>query len=355
MSSERLNPAAPAGLAPRLDEDVRARVRAELARRLGVELEDIRLDEPLARHCSFRVGGPAELYFAPRTSEQIRAVPALCRELGIELTVLGLGTNLIISDHGLPGLVLQIDQRFAGIACLEREQLAEEPTLGPELGGQIAEAFAGEAQSFLLVRAGTALRQVAHVAERERLTGLEFASGIPGTVGGAIYMNAGAYGYAMKDVLILSQAIDPASAATRTVIGEAHAFGYRDSRYRRSDDMIVDALFRLRHGEPQRIREQMEDFANRRRLTQPLEFPSAGSIFKRPPGHYAGKLIMDAGLQGCRFGGAEVSHKHAGFIINVGGATAADIMALIRHIQDSVLRIFGVQLETEVRFLGQEG
>ncbi|MDI9498336.1 MAG: UDP-N-acetylmuramate dehydrogenase [Bacillota bacterium] len=324
-------------------------LRQELARRLRIPQQSIRRDEPLAPHTSIGVGGPADYYIAPQDAATIHALPAVCRDLGLPLTVFGYGTNLVIADSGLRGVVLQIDRNSADIRLLA----PDDPLLALlRERGRGGHAAAAPGAAWLLASSGTALGQLAHFAQRRSLTGLEAAHGIPGSVGGAVYMNAGAYGFQMADVVVMSRALEMATGEVRARFGAEHGFDYRRSCYADSGDIILDVLICLSSGAQDEILMRMRDFNERRRASQPLDLPSAGSVFKRPTGHYAGKLIAEAGLQGTRVGDAEVSTKHAGFIVNRGRASAEDVRALVMQIQQTVDRLFGVWLTPEVRFLG---
>ncbi|MDI9469182.1 MAG: UDP-N-acetylmuramate dehydrogenase [Bacillota bacterium] len=324
-------------------------LRPELARRLGIPPAGILRDEPLSRHTSMGVGGPADYYIAPQEAATICALPAVCRELGLPLTVLGYGTNLVIADSGLRGVVLQIDRNSAAVRLLEPDDPLRSLLRERERAGLLRLAPGG---SYVLASSGTALGQLAHFAQRHSLSGLEAAHGIPGSVGGALFMNAGAYGFQMADVVVMSRALDTATGEVRVRFGEEHCFGYRHSCYAESGDIILDVVMCLPSGAPDEILARMRDFSERRRESQPLDLPSAGSVFKRPTGHFAGKLIADAGLQGTRVGDAEISTKHAGFIVNRGRASAEDVRALVMEVQRTVDRLFGVWLTPEIRFLG---
>lgn len=279
--------------------------------------------EPMSRHTTFRIGGPARYYLELTPDAPAGRVLAALRETGEPVTVIGRGSNLLVRDEGVPGVVV----------CtlgLSRVKVC---------GNRI------RAQS------GATLAQVAAAALAAGLTGAEFAAGIPGSLGGAVYMNAGAYDGQMADVTAVSEFVRPDGGEGR-LTGAEHGFGYRESAYRaRPERMIVAAELELRPGEPEVIRAKMDDFAARRREKQPLEYPSAGSTFKRPEGYFAGRLIEDCGLKGFAVGGAQVSEKHAGFLINRGGATADEMRRLIEHVQERVFQTFGVTLECEVRML----
>jgi UDP-N-acetylmuramate dehydrogenase len=207
--------------------------------------------------------------------------------------------------------------------------------------------------NYIESESGVLLSKLANMALQNGLTGLEFASGIPGTVGGAVVMNAGAYGGEMKDVVIETKYIDE-KGNINIITGEQHGFGYRTSIFQRTNKIIVNSKFKLKYGDKNKIKEEMDDLNKRRRDKQPLEMPSAGSIFRRPEGYYAGKLIQDSGLAGYSIGGAQVSPKHCGFIVNTGNATAQDVLQLIKHIQETVKSKFGVELQTEVKVVGEK-
>lgn len=278
----------------------------------------------LARYSSFRIGGDADLAVFPRSREELLTALTLLRASGLPMLVIGKGSNVVFSDDGFRGVVL-FTSEFRSI----------------RIDGNLLEADAG-----------ATLAAVANEARRASLTGLEFAHGIPGTLGGAVFMNAGAYGGCMADVCAASEYFDLESGAVGVLSGEAQAFDVRQSAYQHYPlRVILGARLSLEHGEETAILEKMTEFSERRRSTQPLEYPSAGSVFKRPAGHFAGKLIEDCGLKGTAIGGAEVSVKHAGFIVNRGGATAEDVRRLVELIRQTVLRETGVELECEIRFL----
>ena len=279
---------------------------------------------PLSAHSTFRIGGPARLALFPKTREQLLLSLSLIDRAELPLWVIGNGSNLLFPDEGLDGAVL-----FTGGW---REITVEGDTLRAS--------------------AGASLSALAKRAQEESLGSLAFAHGIPGTLGGAVLMNAGAYGGCMEQVVVSSSYYDRNSGEIRTLRGEEHGFGVRKSVYQTLPSaVILEATLRLEKGDPEEILAQMRELAAKRRSTQPLDLPSAGSVFKRPVGHYAGKLIEDCGLKGFSIGGAQVSEKHAGFIVNRGGATARDVRALISHVQECVRREFGVELEREIRFL----
>ncbi len=279
--------------------------------------------EPMARHTTFRIGGPAELMALPSSEEEVLFALRSARGLGIPAVVIGNGSNLLVRDGGIPGLTVVLGERFSAV----------------EISGN--EIFA---------QAGAPLARLAAAAQRAGLSGLEFASGIPGTVGGGTAMNAGAYGGELSQVLV-SACVLEGDSVLELSLAEME-MGYRTTRPLRRGGIMLGARFRLTSDDPAAIAERMRDLNARRRDKQPLELPSAGSVFKRPVGNFAGALIEGAGLKGTRVGGAMVSEKHAGFIVNTGGATAADVLALVRHIQAVVREKYAVDLEMEVRVLG---
>lgn len=281
-------------------------------------------EEPMKNHTTFRIGGNAEVFAAPDSADGVERVLQICREENIPCTVIGNGSNLLVGDRGVCGVVLQIYRNYASIRIEGTD---------------------------LYVQAGALLGQTAAAAAREGLTGLEFASGIPGTIGGAAAMNAGAYGGEMKDVLVWVKAIDRDGYVRQYAAAELE-LGYRTSRIQKEALVVLEVKLTLQQGDPVKIRERMEELKEQRIAKQPLEYPSAGSTFKRPEGYFAGKLIMDAGLRGFSVGDAQVSEKHCGFVINRGNATAADVMALVSQVQTIVEEKFGVQLELEVRRIG---
>ena len=290
----------------------------------GLELRD---NEPMYRHTTFRVGGPVTLMALPRSVEELSTVVSLAKEAGIEPFFLGRGSNLLVADRGAEAFLIKL----AG--GLDRLELLGENSL--------------------YVGAGVTLAQAAVFALEHALTGLEFAHGIPGTLGGGGFMNAGAYDGELSQVISWADVLDETGRRFR-LEGPDLELGYRTSVFSRKPWVVTGARLDLTPGDPAAIRARMEDLSHRRRSKQPLEFPSAGSTFKRPAGHFAGALIQEAGLKGVRIGGAQVSEKHAGFVVNTGGATSDDILSLIRLVRDTVLEKTGVLLEPEVRMLGCE-
>ena len=290
-------------------------------------LPDLRIakEEPMSRHTSFRIGGPARRMAFPTSGAQLVLLLSFAQECGARPLVIGRGTNLLCPDAGLDRLVVET----SGLARLEP---------GPE-------------PDTILAEAGVSLARLGEFACRQGLTGLEFAHGIPGSVGGGLCMNAGAYGGEMKQVVAGVSALFP-EEGVRTLTGEEMAFGYRRSLLTDHPEAVVlHAVFHLTPGDPYTIRSHMRELMDRRRNSQPLEWPSAGSTFKRPEGYFAGTLIDQCGLKGLTVGGAQVSEKHAGFVINRGGATCADVEELIAQIQRQVLDRTGVTLEPEVKII----
>ncbi len=288
--------------------------------------DQIFLQEPLSRHTTFRIGGPADCLVEIRRKEEIGPVIRFAEKEGLPWFILGRGSNLLVSDEGYHGIVLHISPEMNQV----------------HIDGNRVTAQAGILNS-----------QLASILQKEGLAGFEFAAGIPGTLGGGIYMNGGAYGGEMKDILESVTALTP-SGEIVVLPKESLKLGYRDSIFQHEPLIILEAEMLFAPGDPEEILAKMQDLMDRRVSKQPLEWPSAGSVFKRPVGYFAGGLIEQAGLKGCRVGGAEVSQKHAGFIINVGGATAEDVVGLIRRIQQVVEEQTGVHLEPEMRILKEE-
>lgn len=286
--------------------------------------EKVRINEPMNRHTTFRIGGPADYFLLPSSSEEVKGILEICKEESLQYFILGNGSNLLVSDEGYRGVIIQLYRNYGGLTV------------------EGTEIRAG---------AGVLLSQIAAAARNESLTGFEFAGGIPGTLGGAVVMNAGAYGGELKDVLKEAVVMDR-EGNIFTVPVEKLAMGYRTSLVKTAGYLVLEAVIFLKKGSQEEIRDTMKDLADRRISKQPLEYPSAGSTFKRPEGYFAGKLIMDAGLRGYQVGGAQVSEKHCGFVINKGNATAADVCRLMADVQAKVQEQFGVTLEPEVKFLG---
>lgn len=308
---------------PKGDNDMKQTVAQKLTEIL--DKEDALFQEPMKNHTTFRIGGNADVLALPRTVKQLQEVLQLAKEAAVPYYIIGNGSNLLVSDGGIRGIVIQIYRNMSQFS-------AENNTV--------------TAQSGIL------LSRLAKEAAGAGLTGLEFAAGIPGTLGGAVAMNAGAYGPEMKDVVTQVVYLDEA-AEVRRISGESCRFGYRSSRFIDGSCIVLEAQLELSHGNIAEIRAKMEDLAQRRSSKQPLELPSAGSTFKRPPGDFAGRLIEEAGLKGFQIGGAAVSEKHSGFVVNLGKATAKDVRMLIAHIQKAVQEKFGILLEPEVKMIGE--
>lgn len=298
--------------------------RKRLVEELG--LSNYTFDFPMAEITSFRIGGPADLLVEAENPTELVNVVEYCRRENIPWLLVGLGSNLLVRDGGIRGTVVRLGKGFHYVR-VEGEQLK-----------------AG---------AGTALGRVAEVAAAHGLSGLEFASGIPGSIGGAVFMNAGAYGGEIAQVLTAAYLYHPGVGFYHRTREEL-AFGYRQSLLQKEGQIVLEGLFTLSRREEGEIREKMGEYNRRRKEKQPLEFPSAGSIFKRPPGAFVGRLITEAGLKGKRIGDAQVAEKHAGFIVNRGRATARDVLALIALIREEVEKRTGIKLETEVRVVGEE-
>lgn len=282
------------------------------------------LDEPLKKHTTFRIGGPAKYFCLPKNWEQLAKVIKACREFEENYYILGNGSNILVSDQGYPGVVIQLFRNCNEVRIEGTRLYAD---------------------------AGALLVKISHLAAQEGLTGLEFASGIPGTIGGALVMNAGAYGGEMKDVVREALVLTEEGERLR-LSGEQLELGYRTSSVARKHQIVLEAILELERGDKASIEARMKELKEARTEKQPLEYPSAGSTFKRPEGYFAGKLIMDAGLRGFCVGDAQVSEKHCGFVINRGNATAKDVLALVSHVQKEVRNQFGVELELEVKLLG---
>ena len=283
------------------------------------------VNEPMASHTTFRIGGPADYFVMPETVEEVAAVLKLCKEEEMPYFILGNGSNLLVGDKGFRGVVIQLYKNF--------DELQIEGTT-------------------VTAKSGAMLIRVAKESGKAGLTGLEFASGIPGTIGGAMVMNAGAYGGEMKDV-VSAVAVHTKDGEIKTLTGEEMNFRYRGSVVEDEGYIVLEAVMELKKGNLEEIQARIEELSIQRKTKQPIEYPSAGSTFKRPEGYFAGKLIQDSGLRGYKVGGAQVSEKHCGFVINAGGATAADVMQLMQDVSDKVNAQFGVTLEPEVKRIGE--
>ena len=298
----------------------------ELSRIAGADR--VKTEEPMSRHTSFRIGGPAQFFVEPDV-DAVEAVIACCKRRQVPWTVIGNGSNLLVSDAGISGVVIALGRRAAAIG------------IGAE----------ADPRTVITAEAGALLSVLANRACEAGLTGLEFAAGIPGSVGGAVVMNAGAYGGEIADVILEAQVLT-AAGKVQVWSREKLELSYRHSSVMDTGAVVLRAVFSLEPGDPEKIRERMEELRRSRLDKQPLEYPSAGSTFKRPEGYFAGKLIMDAGLRGYRVGDAQVAEKHCGFVINRGNATARQVCDLMRDVTERVREAFGVTLEPEVRLLG---
>ena len=290
-----------------------------------VTKQNVLTDEPMCDHTTFKIGGKADVFVSIINEHEILRLLELLRSRQIPFFILGNGSNILVSDEGYRGVIIEIGSAYSGVRMLD---------------------------DIVIAKAGTTMAKLSHFAMENDLTGLEFASGIPGTVGGGIIMNAGAYGGEMRQITYRVKAVTPSGEVIYLSNADME-FEYRNSKAKKEGYIILQAEFRLHRGEKSVIESIMRDLAKKRRDKQPLEYPSAGSTFKRPQGYYAGKLIADAGLKGLSVGGAQVSEKHAGFLINTGSATAADMYELINQVRTKVKEAYSVVLEPEVRFLGE--
>ena len=286
--------------------------------------ENISIKEPMKKHTTFRIGGEADLFLRMENPHQLKEVQNYLQKLGMPYYILGNGSNLLVSDEGYRGVILEIADKMNTIRV--------------------------EGNS-IIAQAGALMSKIAHVAYEHGLTGFEFAAGIPGTIGGGVVMNAGAYGGELKYVVTTVEVLDQ-NGEFLSLDNQTMEFGYRTSILKKHPFIVTEVRMELQEGCKDEIKATMDDLAAKRREKQPLEYPSAGSTFKRPEGHFTGKLIMDAGLRGYQVGGAQVSEKHCGFVINKGEATAADVKQLIADVQQEVKKQFDVELEPEVIFLG---
>ena len=288
--------------------------------------ENIKINEPMSKHTSFKTGGPAEIYIIGKTLEQIQEVLKYSNQNNIQLYIIGNGSNLLVSDEGIKGIVLKI-----AVDNIE--------TLESDFG--------------VLVKAGAGVKimALAQILKKDGITGFEELAGIPGTMGGANYMNAGAYGKELKDIIVSTKAINKETGEIETLKNEEQELNYRSSIFKNRKYIIIETMLNLQKGIPEEIERKMNDFLNQRKEKQPIEYPSAGSTFKRGEGFITAKLIDECGLKGYQIGGAQISEKHAGFIINKNNATSKDILDLIKYTKKKVFEKFGVQIEEEVEII----
>ena len=288
--------------------------------------ENIKINEPMSKHTSFKTGGPAEIYIIGKTLEQIQAVLKYSNQNNIQLYIIGNGSNLLVSDEGIKGIVLKI-----AVDNIE--------TLESDFG--------------VLVKAGAGVKimALAQILKKDGITGFEELAGIPGTMGGANYMNAGAYGKELKDIIVSTKAINKETGEIETLKNEEQELKYRSSIFKNRKYIIIETMLNLQKGIPEEIERKMSNFSNQRKQKQPIEYPSAGSTFKRGEKFITAKLIDECGLKGYQIGGAQISEKHAGFIINKNNATSKDILDLIKYTKKKVFEKFGVQIEEEVEII----
>ena len=287
-----------------------------------ISVYQLKFDEPMSKHTSFRIGGNAEVFAMPQSREALASLLQTAAAKGIKPAILGAGTNVLAPDEGLPGITICLKDALEGMELLDGDRIR--------------------------VMSGVTMTRAAVFAANHGLAGMEFAHGIPGTVGGGVFMNAGAYGGEMKDIVESVEIMD-FNGKTTVLSNEEMGFSYRHSRLENCGDIVISATFRLQKGESEAIKETMHQLQAKRSASQPLNLPSAGSAFKRPVGGYAAALIDQAGLKGYQVGGAAISTKHAGFAVNLGGATAADVKMLLQQVSDIVFARDGIRLEPEVR------
>lgn len=291
-----------------------------------MEVGEIRIDEMMKNHTSFKIGGPADIMILPKDEDEILRAIKACRDNNIDFFIMGNGSNLLIKDGGIRGVVIKINDNFNDI----------------KISGDKVYA-----------KAGALLTALSRRAAENSLTGVEFANGIPGTIGGAVTMNAGAYGGEIKDIVTKVRVIDKGNNIIEYENDDMN-FGYRTSKVIEDDLVVLGMEIQLKDGNYNKIKEKMQELTKKRTSKQPLELPSGGSTFKRPKGYYAGKLIDDSNLRGFQYGGAQVSEKHCGFVVNIGGATCEDVLGIIKTVQKTVMDKFGVELETEIKVIGED-
>ncbi|MGI6451921.1 MAG: UDP-N-acetylmuramate dehydrogenase [Syntrophomonadaceae bacterium] len=285
----------------------------------------VRIMEPMKNHTSFKIGGPADVMVLPESVDMLKEVIQICVSNRLPYFVFGLGSNLLVTDKGFRGIAIKIGNSFKEVKIS-----------GAKIHAQ----------------AGIRLSELSRKASAASLSGLEFAEGIPGSLGGAIFMNAGAYGSEMKDIVSRVTVMSP-QGEIRSYIKDELELEYRKSRFQKSQEIIISAELTLTEGDKEEIQAQMRELAKQRREKQPLDLPSAGSTFKRPPGYYVGPLIEKMGLKGYQIGGARISEKHAGFIVNTGNATAADVINLIKFVQEKTRELYNIEIEPEIRIIGE--
>ncbi|GMQ60213.1 UDP-N-acetylmuramate dehydrogenase [Vallitalea sediminicola] len=299
------------------------RITKELTKE--IRKENVGKDERMAKHTTFRVGGNADLFISPSNVNELSHAIKTCKTFNIPYYIIGNGSNIIVKDNGFRGAIIQVYKNFNNVTIEDNTITAD---------------------------AGILLSRLAKLIANESLEGFEFASGIPGTLGGAVYMNAGAYGGDMSKVIVSADVIDEKGDII-TLSNEELKLGYRTSIIQQNNYIVLNAVLKCKKGNKEKIKRLIEELNSKRKEKQPLEYPSAGSTFKRPEGYYSGKLIMDSGLRGHQIGNAQVSEKHCGFIINKGTATADDIINLIDYVKNTVKDKYDVNLETEVRIIGE--
>jgi UDP-N-acetylmuramate dehydrogenase len=319
-------------------------------------------DVPMAEHTTFKAGGKADAMVIPKNEEELQEVLRYLSGSGIDYYVMGKGSNILVKDGGYRGVIVKIAEGFDNIEVeMPAEGSedagnvtgAEEVTRAGDAAGNAADA-ASPGKARIKAGPGVSLAALSKEAMRNSLTGLEFASGIPGSLGGAMYMNAGAYDGEMKQIVRKCRVITRDGSGIKDVDVVDMDLGYRHSAFQETGDVVVSVEIELEKGDRSAIEQKMKELAERRNAKQPVQYPSAGSFFKRPPGYYAGKLVQDAGMKGMSVGGAQVSTLHSGFVINTGGATATDIIQLMHIVQGRVKEKFGVDLEPEVRIIGED-
>ena len=293
---------------------------------VSIPAQRMLMDEPMSEHTTFAVGGPADILVLPQSVKEMSLAIRAARSLELPVTVLGGGSNVLVRDGGIRGVVIQLNQMTKVLSCNGTKILAS---------------------------AGYMLKDVCQFAQQQGLTGIEFACGIPGTLGGAVFMNAGAYGGEMSHVVSRVRTVN-STGGVHTYNAPNLGFAYRQSRFQKSQEFVVEIELTLRQGDKKEIQQETDDLMQKRRSKQPLEMHSAGSTFKRPPGYFAGTLIDQTGLKGLSCGDAQVSTKHAGFVVNTGHASAKDVLQVIHEVQKRVENAHGVHLEPEVRILGED-